>query len=72
MERMNDGKKRGLHHRLPEMLTPEEIEAAKAARREYYRERYRKDPERQRAANLRFWARRAAAGKKQEEVVSDG
>ena len=69
---MNEGKRRGLRYRLPEMLSADEIEAAKATRREYYRERYRKDPEKQREANLRYWARRAAAGKKQEEVVSDG
>lgn len=57
---------------IPESLSPEQVEAAKASRREYYRERYRKDPEKQRQANLRYWARRAAAGKKQEEGGVDG
>lgn len=66
----NDTKRRNKRW-IPESLSPEQIEAAIAERRSYYRARYRKDPEKQRQANLRYWARRAAA-EKREEVGSDG
>ena len=48
-------KKRGLHHRLPE-LTEAEKDLALQARREYYRgymrQRYANNPELQKEANL--------------------
>ena len=71
--RMND-KTRKNHRWIPEGLSAEETEAAKQARREYYRDRYRQNPERQRQANLRYWARRAAAknGSQSGEVTTDG
>jgi len=56
-------------HRLPEPLTPEQIEAAREARKSYYRERYKKDPQKQRERNLRYWAKRAAERK---EAGTDG
>ena len=72
---MTEKKRRGRDHRLPESLTPEQVEVAIQTRREYNRayarERYRKDPERQREANLRYWARRGMA-QKQEGGGSDG
>lgn len=55
--------KRGEHHRLPEPMTASDEERAIAARREYMRrymrERYRRNPEEQKAANLRYWLRKA-------------
>lgn len=45
-------------------LSPEEIETAKEARRcymrQYMRKRYADNPERQKNANLRYWARMGA------------
>ena len=41
-------------------LTPEQIEKAKAAKREYMREWRRKHKAEVQAASLRYWARKAA------------
>lgn len=55
--------KRGSHHRLPDSLTEREEEMALSKRREYMRqymaERYRKNPELQKKANIRYWYKRA-------------
>lgn len=42
------------------VLTPEQIEKAKAAKREYMREWRRKHKAEVQAASLRYWARKAA------------
>ncbi len=68
--------RRGGYRLLPDGLSESEIEAAKQARREYYREygrkRYRENPERQKAANLRYWSRRAERQRNGGEQVADG
>ena len=64
-------KKKQSQRRMPDSMTAAEIELAKVTRRAYYRDRYQQNPERQRAANLRYWARRGAAMAKREEVEND-
>lgn len=46
-------------------------EAAKKDRREYYREWRRKNPERVRAAQERYWEKRIQAQQNQERAAAD-
>lgn len=47
-------------HSTAAPLTPEELEAARRARNEYQREWRRRNPEKVRAAQKRYWLRKAA------------
>lgn len=48
-------------------LSPEEIEQAKEARRRYYADYRRKHPERIKAAQDRYWLRKAQQGEQTAE-----
>ena len=47
--------------------TPEEIEAAKAARNAYFREYRRKNKDKVRDAALRYWAKKSAQERQKQE-----
>ena len=53
-------------HQTGDPLTPEELEAARRARNEYQKQWRKRNPEKARESQARYWARKAAAAAQTE------